>query len=732
MKLSLTVRRAVLAGFLTCLFLACGRIGTAQTVPTMTIEIHNDSDRYSIYPVLSTGGHLIDTWMQAAFKVPKSQLADKPYPTPNTFRLYFNPTGTGIPPHSSITVTLPLYTQLVSSDQVNPKLPDQYVDWWNGGRISLYASLYSDGAPPKALVVDYTARPSQKPLNPVAAAAVPTCPACQQPLEIFEDTGGELPANDPFQITEYTLGAIDLTKDPYTLDVKNVDYDLSYVDNAYLPAAMEPYNNPVVGWIGTIQGIDPFKAALQKFLTAPEFTGWPQFVDDQGETILKIPSALHIMLDQANLTPPPPWAPIEQMKTLWMSCAAGGTEPICSNIRDLRDLFAANYTNYSNNYRSAFSDVCDQTKGPEPATLDEAAMLAQVYGWGPFNKNCTADTNLLENTPEYQENNYLKYQSVKAEFDALNYWPTGEFNPYVKLIHDPQYLNAQYVYAYSVDDAVGNMQTTGEGLIIAVGGTAGLPNPNPATAPIHVPFGWAATDAVRFVKYGVCTNTPDQDVNPNFTSFDLSANQLSSCTLSFIDNQNPANLYFFKIKNQPPYPSRPPDGQPIPAVNKTMIDCSGNTQFITDTWCANIFGYTQAVLGQHKKEDDYISVPAPAQPPQQPGPISGSVTVGKLGVSADRITPRDTVVLSVTLSTSGAPASGLSVNFYDGDPDQGGQLFAVEPIPYIAPGAEQMAQTSYQTNACGVHQLFAVVNQRKPSEVVRRAHPVRVVCSATQ
>jgi hypothetical protein len=480
-----------------------------------------------------------------------------------------------------------------------------------------------------------------------------------------------------------------------------------------------------VGWIGTIQEIDPFKDAVRQFLSAPLFQGWPQYVDDEGETILKIPSAAHIMQDQANLTPAPPWAPIENMKTLWRHCAAQGTEMICSNIRDVRDLLEANYTTYKNNYRTAFHDTCDQIKDPE--TLDDNAMLAHVYGWTPFNANCTAETNLLEDTPGYQENNNLKYQSVKSEFDALNNRPTGEFNPYVTLIHDPQYLNAQYVYAYSVDDALGNMQTTGEGLIIAVAGTAGLPNSNPATSPIHVPFGWAATDAVRFVKYGVCTNTPDQDVNPNFHSFDLSANQLSGCTLSFIDNQNPASLYFFKLTQQPPYPSRPQDGQPIPAINKTMIDCSGNTQFITGTWCENIFGYTQAVVGQHKREDDYISVPAPAQPP--PGPINATVEIGKLDVAANRITLRDTVVLSATLSASGAPASDVSVNFYDGGPDQGGRLFAVERIPYIAADAQHLVQTTYRTDTCGVHQLFAVVDRSKPSEVVRRAQPVRIACA---
>src|SRR5438477_10050980 len=143
MKSSLAVRLAVLAGFLTCSFGMSGRVRRAQTVPIMTIEIHNNSDRYSIYPVLSTGGHLIDAWMQAAFNVPKSQLADNPYPTPDTFRLYFNPTGTGIPPHSSISVTLPLYTQLVPTDQVNPKLPDQYVDFSSGSALFIPFSLSS-------------------------------------------------------------------------------------------------------------------------------------------------------------------------------------------------------------------------------------------------------------------------------------------------------------------------------------------------------------------------------------------------------------------------------------------------------------------------------------------------------------------------------------------------------------------------------------------------------------
>jgi hypothetical protein len=713
-----------LAGYLA----AFAVVGTGQTaVPTMTIEIHNNSDRYNIYPVLSTGAHIVDTWMQAAFHIPQSDVATHPYPNPNTFRLYFNPTGTGIPPNSSVTVTLPLYTQLAPG-KVDPTMPSQYVDWWNGGRISIYASPASDGAPPKALVADYTTRANQKLVQPVAGVAVPRCAGCQQPLQIFEDSDGELPSNDPAQLTEYTLGAIDLTADPYTLDVKNVDYDVSYVDNAYLPAAMEPFNNPVVGWIGTIQAIDPFKDALRAFLATPAYAGWPQFVDNGGEATLKIPSALHVLQDQTNLVPDQPWLPIEKMKARWTDCTAGGADSFCSSIRDVEKLFKASYANYIANYKSAFSGTCDQSKPADPAILDLDSMLAHVYAWTPFNANCTANTNLLEDTPGYSENNHAGYQTVKAEFDNLNYLPTGDFNPYVKLIHDPQYLNAKYVYAYSVDDGVGNMQTSGEGLIIAIGGPAGLPNPNPATRPIHIPFGDSTKNTVRFVKYGICTETPDRDVNPNFTSFDLSANQISSCTLSFVDNQEPAGFYFFKIKNQPPFPSRPPDGQPIPDTNKTMIDCGGNTPFIDQTWCSNIFGYTQPSVSPHANADDYISVPAPAQPPPQETP-TGSINVGKVDVSATKpLGLGGNVSLSVTLTARRAQVSNIEVAFYDGDPQNNGELFAEERIASLAVESPRMVQAAFQTNTCGVHQLFVVVNKGMPTEERRRAQPVRVDC----
>jgi hypothetical protein len=305
------------------------------------------------------------------------------------------------------------------------------------------------------------------------------------------------------------------------------------------------------------------------------------------------------------------------MKTLFNNCTSNGGlhTPLCEKIQTVHNLFVANYNNYKENYRKDFKHTCNQTK--QPAPLTEADMLAKVYGWGPFNDNCTAETNLLQNTPGYKQNNSERYQAVKTDFDALQYWHTGEFDPYVDLIHGTNYLNMQFVYAYSVDDAVGNMQTVGEGLIIAVAGKEGLPNGKPATEPIHVNFGFSAQDKVRFKQYGACTDSPNRDVNPDHASFDLSTNQLP-CTVSFVDYQG--KKYLFKIKDQPPYPEGPPPPrEATPPRYKTMIGgCDLNTTESTRNWCKDVKGYSETLIGvAHRKQINYVIAGAPPQPPRE-------------------------------------------------------------------------------------------------------------------
>src|SRR6185437_13415624 len=99
-------------------------------------------------------------------------------------------------------------------------------------------------------------------------------------------------------------------------------------------------------------------------------------------------------------------------------------------------------------------------------------------------KGCSATANLLENTPGYAANDYDLYGKVKLEFDKLNYGSYSgapyTFNPWVQFIHGdailPDQLGMPGVYAYSVDDAVGNLNVEAQGYIVDIGSTKHLEN----------------------------------------------------------------------------------------------------------------------------------------------------------------------------------------------------------------------------------------------------------------
>ena len=202
----------------------------------------------------------------------------------------------------------------------------------------------------------------------------------------------------------------------------------------------------------------------------------------------------------------------------------------------------ANYDNYVNVYNTAKKTWTDVWKcTAPPVTLSDQVMLAHLYGWGPFNSDsgCRANVNLLEQTPGYTDpSGPHYYANVKTEYDQLQYWfnfldgeygqwsdaakpDFGQFDPYVALVHGGDYMNAPYTYAYSVDDAVGNMQTDGTGLIIAVGGSQNLPNPNHVTPEVLFTFGYKSPYAggINFSQYGRCVKSPNTDTVSYYSTF---------------------------------------------------------------------------------------------------------------------------------------------------------------------------------------------------------------------
>lgn len=582
----------------------------------MQIKIYNNTKNFNLYPVLSTGTAIQGRWLQSAFKIKKADYDKFPYPKDDQYRLFINPTKDGIPPGGSVVLKLPFLTQLVPTAQVNPKKSGQYIDWWGGGRLDLFEAPAKDHKPPAALTQAYTKREKQKLVKPIKDAVLPTFADCKptkcQPLEIYVDPNG-LENNEPSQLIEYTLGALNHDKNPITLNDHNVDYDVSYVDTAYLPAAMGPVGNKQVGYIGMLTSVEDFRDALQAFLAKDSpYVGWPQFVKS-GKPILKIPSPLNLLPNPTSpLVTKGPWKPFTTMRKNWNDCIKGTVnDAFCKKARAVAQLFEENYKSYLVAYKIKENGCTNE--GPEPRTAD--LIYEHVHGWAPFNKFCAnPEANLLENTPGYSADNYKKYQEVKDMFDDLEYWPDGfkkgifdgRFNPYVELIHSKDYIHAPYAYAFSVDDAMGNMQADGVGFVIAVGGSRGLENKDPATPPIHVSFGFAKTDKVRFTKYGICSDKPTVDVNPDFTSFDIAQGSIATCVISLLDNKGV--LYKVGLKTKPPYPIVKRD--PTPASRKP-VDCSANKNAVAQAWCAG--GWVRTIV-ETKTNQNYLILPAPQQP----------------------------------------------------------------------------------------------------------------------
>jgi len=600
--------------------------GAATDYPRMTIVIYNNSPDYNIYPVLSTGAAKSGMWLQALMDVPKKDLKSRPYEKKGQFRLYLGVNGkglgTGIPPKGEMRLTLPVATQLVADP--DGKTPNQLADWWGGGRVEIFAAPSKDGKPPQALTDAVTIRDKQTKITPFDGAALPKCDVgcADKTPQIYHDPAG-LEHNMPLQLTEYTLGAVNEDQDPMTINPFNVDYDVSYVDTAFLPVAMEPFDNEQVGYVGMVTSIDKFNDGMAAFLK--DYPGMPLMVNKSVPNFVKIPSPLNVLgrnlkKVQTDLSPIPKgqkdkgeiWKPMQALVDNYTDCVEKNkTGKFCDNIREIKTLFDKNLAAYNENFTKW---KCEEE---HRASGDKMSMIGHIYGWTPFNDGCNdAALNLLEKTAGYSADNYKEYHRVKALFDDLQLAPEGTFDPYVLLIHDKKYLNAKNVYAYSVDDALGNMQVDGSGLIIAVGGKERLPNPDEATPPVHVALGSSKKDKINFTHYQICNSGKKRAVNPNFTSFNISINNIKDCVLTLWDNNKPKRAYRFKITQQPPFPP----GPGYDNKTKKMVDCSPTKDAAARKRCEDsAFGYTRVLP---REEVSTISFPNPVQPAEQSFDIS--------------------------------------------------------------------------------------------------------------
>jgi hypothetical protein len=252
-----------------CFLLLCGLAGTAnaQLPPPLcpskdcskVITIYNNTPT-ALFPVIQAGIQTPDPWLQALCNDNTQTYGETHYS-----RAYVNPVN-GIPPGGHVSVPVPWYSELTNDT-------DRYIDWYNGCRINFFDSA-------EALSAAHDAD-KNSPLSFTSTSPLVSCEECEQPVTIDKDTRA-YPPNIPFQLVEYTFADVATPAGgrPYIQDL-NVGYNVSYLDQIYLPVALAPCRTEpcdgadpsAVEYLGTVQGVNDFRAALTKFSNTQ---GWPR------------------------------------------------------------------------------------------------------------------------------------------------------------------------------------------------------------------------------------------------------------------------------------------------------------------------------------------------------------------------------------------------------------------------------------------------------------------------
>jgi hypothetical protein len=94
-------------------------------------------------------------------------------------------------------------------------------------------------------------------------------------------------------------------------------------------------------------------------------------------------------------------------------------------------------------------------------------------------------------------------------------------------------------------------------------------------------------------------------------------------------------------------------------------------------------------------------------PPALTGPGS-ALALDHVTVSPVHVPLFDKTTVAATLVTGELSLDGVLVFFYDGDPEQGGELFDAELIPHIRANDAYVTRVTFQPRTCGAHSLVVV------------------------
>jgi len=545
---------------------------------TKEIRIYNNTSA-PIWPVIQASIQLTDAincpkidkdsggdvWLQRALGNTNKCFAVK-----NDYYAFVNP-GVGIPANSFVSVGLPWWSKTGSG-------PDLYIDWWRAGRVMLFDD--------KAAQVEIYNKTKAIPVVFAGGSPKPSCKTniagslCNQ-LQIFRvPSGNGIAAHLPIQLNEYTFA--DIAPLPPPDNGRFVDYNQNYnvsnVDQVYLPVAIEPVRIPAdVGYLGTTMSIQDFRTQLTAFAN----TGWPTYNNPivKGAKMypsagIRVPSAQSVMgfyMDPGKfpdgttpiIVPKAPPELVQDMLDQWTDCTAGNPQQ-CTALQ--AGYYKAVNTVFLDNYKT-YLNTCPDSKVPDylkkvtsnPPAPKLTAFLTFIYGWVPFNVACPNKELPVANDQPPGSRSVIDYTNqMQYNYQSLGKARQSQwFNPYTQLIHDPVNKGglAASSYAFSIDDHVSFLSNDGGslpgGLILAVGGSKGLKNGSQHVPPVPEVHKWYDFSiglgdpgtGPFWKQYGICSDTagtffPPETKKGWVIGIDPAITKINDCAITFQDSKD--------------------------------------------------------------------------------------------------------------------------------------------------------------------------------------------------
>jgi len=569
-----------------------------------------------------------DVWLQAALGKSNDCFTVK-----NDYYAFINPTG-GIPKGGFASIKLPWWSKRTAT------APDRYIDWWRGGRVILFDDQ-------KALNEIYNKLKGNPQVAFAAGSPKPLCnkaktdSACSK-LQVFQVAPGTaIDPHLPFQLNEFTFADVAKVTDNGTKGGNFIDfnqgYNVSNVDQVYLPLAIEPVRAPAdVGYMGTTMAVSLFRKQLTGFTKAnlrPTNPDWPIYNNPtvNGSKLypkagIRVPSAQSVFAFYMNpfpfpdgktpaIIPQDPPKLVQNMMNQWNNCTAASPKncPQSAYYKAVNSVFLDNYKSYA--------DTCNKIPdflkpvNNNPQTPKETAFLTFIYGWVPFNVACPNKELPVVDDPPPPSRSVIDYFQMQYNYQDLSLNALKWFNPYTQLIHDDVAAGglSASAYAYSIDDQASFLSNSGGslpgGLIFAVGGPTGLRNGKPHAPPVPAHYKWfdfsvglgaPAAGAPYWKKYGICSNTADilfpQEskvgwvfgVDPALTRID----DQNPCPITLLDSAN-RKYQFVILRAKAPGITLPqtaiwPAFEPKAGKNfdPTVVACPAKNGFVPpEKWC---------------------------------------------------------------------------------------------------------------------------------------------------